>query len=161
MNSENVIIEKGELISNEVYELSFEDTPNDDLKISINSNCADFESFSDFNEVSVPIAHIIMNIENLFELGLIQMDEFSMDGTMNYYQPCNQFNTGQFCCFPFAHIIGANPFVNEDGGGNDSACLITMNTIMHTGGTGDILTIVGTGFGATPGKVEFKDADNG
>lgn len=147
------------VLADPAYSLVTEDFAADVFRSIINGGC---NSSSTAFTTGVPLTTefqkllaVTMEIEDLTALGTISLDEFQMNGNVNYYDP----QTGN--CLPFDSIIYPNPI--ETG----MVCNITgfmsdldaANPDRTAAGTDNILTITGMNFEGMPGAVEFQNAD--
>lgn len=156
----NVI--KEVVISNPAYSLITEDFTTDIFKTIISGGC---DSNSSILSTGIPLTTefqkllaVTMEIQDLTALGTISLDEFQMDGNVNYFNP----STGE--CLPFDDIIYPNPIetglvCNIMSFSSDFDDTPAVPPFTATAGTDNVLTIIGNNFEDMPGSVEFQNAD--
>ncbi len=154
VGEDNVEITTGEVLQDAELTPTFTDFDDETIRIDIPSDCIGTAAltgdFAILSQTFTKLLHVKLQVLNIFELASISMDDFNMQGNVQYFDENLQE------CVPFDTILipdVVNPF------------LIPVITGFHpnpiTAGTGDTLFIEGTMFGTTKGKVRFANADNG
>lgn len=150
------------VIAAPAFSLFTEDFAADIFKTVISGGC---NSNSSTLSTGIPLTTefqkllaVTMEIQDLTALGTISLDEFQMDGNVNYYDP----STGD--CLPFDEIIYPNPIeigmvCNIMSFSSDFDDTPNDAPFTATAGTDNILTIIGNNFEDMPGSIEFQNAD--
>jgi len=144
---------KENVIEDAVYTLDLVDQEADVAKLLINSNFQPVD-FYPLSQTFEKFLHVSFDIENIYELANISFDGQLMVNQSMFYDE----TTGEY--IGFDRVIVSPPFNPfdvvdiMDFYGEDAA-----NPHDITAGTGEILTIVGSGFEGDKGTIEFYDAD--
>lgn len=146
VTNEKLEAEKKDVIENDVYTLQLSDETNQLVKILIQSGLEPNQLYP-LSLYAEKFLHIKMDVENFYELASLSFDNFLMTNNSIFYDP----GTGEY--FGFEKVGTSDPFFPFL-----MPQITGFSPASITAGTGDILTITGTGFGTTKGKVIFTNA---
>ncbi len=155
VSNEGININRALITQNNLYDLSLVDENISTAKLSIISDCSNGEELSDLSSDFQSLVKIDVTISNLTEIGEISLDAFAIEGNVFYWQNCATVDNAPNCCFPFDDVEVPTPITTR------TPCTIVRADTLLTAGTGDILTIIGTGFDTLQGTVKFPNADDG
>jgi hypothetical protein len=140
---------KETVIENDVYTLELTDEAADVVKFLVNAGLEPDQLYP-LAQIAEKFLHIRLDIENVYELASLSFEDFLMANQSFFYDE----ETGEFVGFD--KIAVENPIFPFLMPGISS---FSPNPI--TAGTSSELTIIGTNFGDTKGKVRFPNADDG
>lgn len=149
VNNEKVESFKKEIIESPIYTLSMEDVGLDTLKLIIEARCEDNEEMYTLSSLLKKLSRVKLEISDFTTLGQLSLEDFLMDGNVFYYDESKDD------CFPFDEIFLPNPISPQL-----TPMIDTFFPNSITVGTGDILTIKGSMFGATKGEIVFPNAND-
>ncbi|TXB57469.1 IPT/TIG domain-containing protein, partial [Phaeodactylibacter luteus] len=151
IENEKLAASKEDVIENPIYTLDLSDFDADMVKIAINSASSPSELYP-ISQSQEKFLHVVIDIENIMAIGTISFDEFLMSNESMFYDE----NIGEYV--PFSKIKLSHP-TNVLGGPmiSDFSSEDDANPHHISAGTGEILTIIGMGFGDTKGTIKFRD----
>lgn len=155
VSNEGININRASITQNNLYELSLVDESINTAKLSIISDCINGKGFADLSSEFQSLVRVDVTISNLSEIGEISLDAFAIEGNVYYWQNCATIDNSRNCCFSFDKIEVPTPISTR------TPCTIIRADTLLTAGTGDILTIIGTGFDTLQSTVKFPNADDG
>lgn len=147
VSAQSIAVDKEDVTENASYGLNTFDADSETLQINITANCEKSANLYGLSaSVFEKILHFEIDIVDFFEIGSLSLDEFQMEGLVNYYHPRRG-------CIPFDKIVVPNPIEEF------FVLSIIEHDLIVTAGTGSILRIKGTDFGTIKGDVIFKNAN--
>lgn len=140
---------KETVIENDVYTLELTDEAADIVKFLVNAGLEPNQLYP-LAQIAEKFLHIRLDVENVYELASLSFDNVLMTNQSFFYDVL----TGEFIGFDRVSVENpVFPFLVP------SISNFSPNPI--TAGTSSELTITGTNFGATKGKVRFPNGDDG
>lgn len=155
INNETVKFTKGELIANDIFEITANDETENSFEVVIEGGCnSSLDALTSVASLTTEYQQLFtaqIEIQDIQSVGQISMDDIAMSGNVYYLIPPGE------TCFPFDTVwVPDPPKLPEFICNIDS---ISPNPAR--GGIDEIITIYGRGFGGSPGRVRFPNADNG